>query len=635
MTHPFVLVVLIPLVAGLLGYLIRRLRNEFSFIGAILTLYFAIRLFVTSRGVPVMLELTSFAGLDFGFRLDSLSGFVLLFVAIFGVLVTLFSFRYMKSWTGRRGYFFYVMTALAGANGVLLAVNLPTLLFFWGLLLVILYGILLVGREGSHKAATKALVVVGLSDFAMLLGIALLLVRNGWVDLAPRAPMGLSDPMVIAAFALVGVGALAKAGSMPLHTWIPQASETSPATVMAFIPASIDKLLGIYLLTRLSVYVFDIAGNMAVRNVMMAVGAVTVLGAVMMALVQKRMMRLLSFHAVSQVGYMVLGIGTGTPIGIAGGLFHMLNHSIYKTGLFLSAGTVEHRAGTDELDKLGGLAGKMPLTFFSFLLCALAIAGVPPLNGFVSKWMVYQGIIDIAREGNRLFPVFLIAAMLGSVLTLASFLKLVHTVFLGARPASLDRAREGGFTMWLPTLLLALACVAFGVFAYWIPLQHLIYPSLPFQVDPIGIWQPELTTILMLVALGIGAAVYLLGTARKPVSGRTFVGGEQIADEEESRVPGTAFYSSVKHMPVLGDMLRFGEAGALDLYSWTKGLLQGLGVVFRNSVDLMLERLYYYVGEFVRLTGKGASYLMTGRLPLYVSWIFLGAALFYLVLMLG
>jgi NADH:ubiquinone oxidoreductase subunit 5 (subunit L)/multisubunit Na+/H+ antiporter MnhA subunit len=225
--------------------------------------------------------------------------------------------------------------------------------------------------------------------------------------------------------------------------------------------------------------------------------------------------------------------------------------------------------------------------------------------------------------------------MLGSVLTLASFLKLIHAVFLGGRPASLDRAREGGFTMWLPTLLLALACVAFGVFAYWVPLQHLIYPSLPFQVDPIGIWQPELTTILMLVALGVGAVVYLLGTARKPASGRTFVGGEKIADEEESRVPGTAFYSSVKQLPVLGDMLRFGEAGALDLYSWTRGLLQGLGVVFRNSVDWLLDRFYHYIAEFVRVAGKGVSYLMTGRLPLYVSWIFLGAALFYLVLMLG
>ena len=346
------------------------------------------------------------------------------------------------------------------------------------------------------------------------------------------------------------------------------------------------------------------------------------------------MMRLLSFHAVSQVGYMVLGIGTGTALGIAGGLFHMLNHSIYKTGLFLSAGSVEHWTKNDEIDKLGGLARQMPLTFFSFLVCAFAIAGVPPLNGFVSKWMIYQGIVDIAREGNRLFPVFLGAAMLGSVLTLASFLKLLHAVFLGGRPAPLAKVREVGFTMWLPTVVLALLCVGFGVFAYWGPLQQLVYPALPFAVEPIGIWQPQLATILMVIALGVGAVVYLFGTVRKPTVGRTFVGGEKIADDEESRVPGTAFYSSVKELPLIGDLLRFGEAGAFDLYNWIDGFLTGLGVVFRNSIDWAVEQGYGKIGELVRVTGRGLSYLMTGRLPLYLSWVLLGAGLFYLVLLL-
>lgn len=634
--HSFALIILVPIAAGLFGFLVRRLRNESSFIGTVLGLYFAVRLFLQSRSGTTEIEWLRIADLPVAFRLDSLSGFILLFIAIFGVLVVFFSFRYMKNWTGTKGYYLYLMLALAGANGVLLAANLPTLLFFWGCLLVILYGILLVGRRGAEKAATKALVVVGLSDFAMLLGIAILLVRvpGTWVDLVPRVPMPLTDPTMILAFVLVSVGALAKAGSMPLHTWIPEASKTSPATVMAFIPSAMDKLLGIYLLTRLSVYVFDISSSMVLRNVFMGVGAVTVIAAVMMALVQKRVMRLLSFHAVSQVGYMIIGIGTGTPLGIAGALFHMVNNTIYKTGLFLSAGSVEHWTKTDEIDKLGGLARQMPLTFFSFLICALAIAGVPPLNGFVSKWMIYQGIVDVAREGNRLFPFFLGAAMLGSVLTLASFLKLLHAVFLGGRPASLAKVREVGFTMWLPTVILALACVGFGVFAYWGPLQQLIYPALPFAVEPIGIWQPQLATVLMVIALGVGAVIYLLGTVRKPVVGRTFVGGEKIADDEESRVPGTAFYSSVKELPMIGDLLRFGEAGALDFYNWVHGLLDGSGVVFRQGIDRALEFLCDYLARLVQATGKGLSRLHTGSLPLYVVWIFLGAIVFYLVLVL-
>ncbi|MFO7676376.1 MAG: complex I subunit 5 family protein [bacterium] len=641
--NSFLLLILVPVLAGVAGWLVSRLRNELSFIGAILTLYFAVRLFITTRGGETSYRLLEVSGQPIWFRIDQLSSFILLFVAIFGVLVLLYSFRYMRNWDRNRSYYLYVMLLLAGANGVLLAGNLLTLLFFWGSLLVLTYGILLVGRPGAEDAANKALVLIGLSDFALLLGIVMLLVRTGGSDIAPRTPLSLADGWLVTSYLMIAAGALAKAGSMPFHGWIPQAAKTSPATVMALIPASVDKLLGIYLLTRVSLSMFDIPGSIAIRNVLMTVGAVTVVGAVMMALVQKRVMRLLSFHAVSQVGYMVLGIGTGTPVGIAGALFHMLNHSLYKTGLFLSAGTVEFWTRNDELDKLGGLARQMPLTFFSFLICALSIAGIPPLNGFFSKWMIYQGIVELGGQGSRLYPLFLVAAMFGSVLTLASFLKLLHAVFLGQRPHELSHVREGGFTMWLPTLLIAFTCVAFGVFAFGLPLAHFILPALPDRLAGIlrsrgnwsGVWRPDLASVLMIIAFGVGAVVYLLGTARKPTTGRTFVGGERIADAEESRVPGTAFYSSVKGLPLVGDGLRFGEGGALDLYNWLKGLLGGLGAALRSAIDETLDRAFGLVGRFVLAVGSGVSKLMTGQLPLYVSWVFLGAALLYLVLLLG
>ncbi|MGQ9708838.1 MAG: complex I subunit 5 family protein, partial [bacterium] len=396
--HPFFLLLAIPVVAGLLGYLIGRLRNEFSFIGTVATLYYAIRLFLISRqGEPVLLEMQKVAGIPLSFRLDQLSGFILLFVSLFATLVIFYSFRYMRAKVGTRGYYLYALLILGSANGVVLSANIVVLFFFWGILLFLLYGILLIGKGETYRSARKALVIVGLSDFAMLLGIVLLIVRTfisgGWIDLAPRVSLPLYDPAMIAAFVLISAGALAKAGAMPLHSWIPTAAETAPAPVMALIPASLDKLLGIYLLVRLSVYMFDISSNMVLRNILMATGAATILFAAMMALIQKRMMKLLSFSTVSQVGYMVLGVGTGIPVGIAGGLFHMLNNAIYKTGLFLAGGAVEHWAKTDELEKLGGVAERMPLTFLSFLLCAMAIAGVPPLNGFFSKWMIYQGVL--------------------------------------------------------------------------------------------------------------------------------------------------------------------------------------------------------------------------------------------------
>jgi formate hydrogenlyase subunit 3/multisubunit Na+/H+ antiporter MnhD subunit len=631
--HPFLLVILVPVLAGLLGYIAGRLRNEFSFIGAVITLYYAVRLFFQSRGSVLMLEPMSTAGIPIAFRLDALAGFILLFTAVFAILVVVFSFRYMKGKDGLRGYYLYLLLGLACANGVVLAANLVVMLFFWGAMLAVVYGLLLVGRKGAEAVATKALVIVGLSDFLMLTGIALL-IHGNWIDLAPSVPLALSQPSNIAAFLLITAGALAKAGSMPFHSWIPAAAETAPATVMAYIPASLDKLLGIYLLTRLATYMFDIAGNLAVRNTLMAVGSVTILGAVMMALVQKRVMKLLSFHAVSQVGYMVLGIGTGIPVGIAGGLFHMLNHAIYKAGLFLSAGSVEHWAKTDDIDQLGGVARQMPVTFVSFLVCAMAISGVPPLNGFASKWMVYQGVIGVGREGNGLAVVFLVCAMLGSVLTLASFLKLLHSMFFGQRPGSLARVREVGFAMWLPPAVLAALCVVFGVLAWQLPLRGFIYPSLPMLIEVPGIWQPVLVTLLMLVALAVGLTVYLFGTGAKPVPGRTFVGGERIADDEESRVTGTAFYSSVKHLPILDELLRFGGAGAFDLYNWVVGVARGLAAVFEELVDAALQLLYRALGRLTLAGARLLSSLATGVLPVYVAWAFVGGLVFFLVLML-
>jgi len=632
--HTYLLMLLVPIAAGLLGYLVSRLRNEFSFIGAVVTLYYAVRMFIQSRHGVVSYELAQAAGIPVAFRVDALSGFILLCVAAFAVLVLLFSFRYMRGRDGARGFYFFVLLGLACSNGVLLSANLLVMLFFWGVLLIVLYGLLLPGRPGSEKVAAKALVIVGLSDFLMLLGIVLVAVRYGWIDMAPSAPMPLREPAAIIGFLLIAAGALAKAGSMPLHSWIPSAAETAPAAVMAYIPASLDKLLGIYLLVRLSVYMFDVASNPVIRNVLMAVGSVTILGAVMMALVQKRVMKLLAFHSVSQVGYMVLGIGTGIPVGIAGGLFHMLNNTVYKTGLFLSAGSVEMWAKTDKIDELGGLADRMPVTFVSFLIAAMAIAGVPPLNGFVSKWMVYQGVVGLAREGNKLYPLFLVAAMLGSVLTLASFLKLLHAMFFGQRPAALARTREAGFAMWLPPVLLAVLCIVFGVFAYQLPLRGLIYPSLPLLVEPVGIWQPALTTLLMLAALGIGALIYAFGTARKSVAARTFVGGEKIADDEEGRVTGTAFYTPVKHLPILDELLKYGEMGAFDIYNWLTGIFRALGLVFRHVVDRVLTALFEFVGALVRWAGRGLSYIQSGSLPMYVAWVFIGATVFFLVLFL-
>ena len=233
-----------------------------------------------------------------------------------------------------------------------------------------------------------------------------------------RVPLSLDSASDYLAFFCFVAAAFAKAGVIPLHTWLPDCGEKAHAPVTAFLPASLDKLLGIYLLVRMVIESVSImTGGM--NTLLMMFGALTIIGAVLMALVQHDLKRLLAFHAVSQVGYMVMGIGTGTALGLAGGLFHMLNNAIYKSCLFLGAGVVEKRTGTVDLDRLGGLATRLPVTFAVCLIASLSISGIPPLNGFASKWMVYQAVIDSGHDsGSMLWVVWLTAAMFGSAFTL-------------------------------------------------------------------------------------------------------------------------------------------------------------------------------------------------------------------------
>jgi formate hydrogenlyase subunit 3/multisubunit Na+/H+ antiporter MnhD subunit len=374
----------------------------------------------------------------------------------------------------------------------------------------------------------------------------------------------------------------------------------------------LDKLLGIYLLVRCVHDLF--VPTPAMYMMLMVVGAVTVLTAVMMALVQHDLKRLLSYHAVSQVGYMVLGIGTGTAIGLAGGLFHMLNHAIYKCALFLCAGVVEKETGATDLDRLGGLAKMLPVTFIAFTVAALSISGIPPLNGFASKWMIYQGIIVSGEASGGLgWIVWLAVAMLGSALTLASFVKVLHATFL-CKPSPEIQAtadsvgiRESKRSMLLPLVVLAALCVIFGVFAFQVPLGLLIFPVV--QVDVPGVWWAGLATMMILGSIVVGLLVYWLtmrhGKLRRVT---TYIGGELLQDvyvsgeetgpERHIEVTGVDFYNTIEQLPVLRRLYPLARAKAFDIYD-----------LFQKSVNYVIQML---------------RSLHTGILPTYLRWFVVG-----------
>jgi formate hydrogenlyase subunit 3/multisubunit Na+/H+ antiporter MnhD subunit len=624
------LVIVVPIFVGLLGFLINRLRTEFDLVAFLLTLFYAIRIFIATRTQIISYNVASIIGIDFRFYADGLSGFIVLFNAIFALLIWLYSLRAMSKMPRERVYYLYLAITVAAANGVALSGNLIFLLLFWNVLVFSLYGILQVGKVYSSGAARKAITIIGVSDYVMMLGIVVFFIRTGNINFPLETKVLFADPWLVVSYLTILAGVLAKLGTVPLHTWIPEAAKVVPASTLAFIPGSLDKLLGFYLLMRLSYHIFDISKYVPLQLALMIIGSVTIIFMAIMALWQKDAQRLLAFSTVSQAGYMLLGVGTGMPIAIAGALFHMLNNVLYKSALFLSVGSVEYRTKTTDMDALGGLGVKMPLTFFAFAIGALAISGVPPLNGFYSKWMIYQGLIEMSSRINIWF-IFLICAMFGSILTLAYNLKLAHSVFLGERPKELNKVREARFEMVVPTLILALACIIFGVFAQALPIRYLILPGLGFEIGEIGFWSPTLATLLIILGIVLGIIVYLLGTAMKPRRARVFVGGE-VLDEEASRITGPNFYSSMNSVDMLRKTYDFGEGGAFDFYNYLRAAANGVAVLAREVFNSLIASLYRIVGKIVEVVGKLTSFLHTGELYNYVGWIFLGGIVILLIL---
>jgi formate hydrogenlyase subunit 3/multisubunit Na+/H+ antiporter MnhD subunit len=569
--------VLIPIVAGAIARIVpdafRGVKEALALAVSALGLCFTVVVYRAGWGEAGVFGL----GL---FKVDMLSSFVLLWVGIFGLLMMVYSVWFMKGRSHLKQYYAYSLMALGAASGVVLANDMILLLALWAFLGLMLHLLIHVAGPAASDAVKKTTVIVGGSDALLALAVAILWLATDSTSLS-QDPIPTVTGLSCLTFILFACAAFAKAGAMPFHGWIPDAAAAGPVPAVAFLPASLDKLLGIYLLARVSLYVFNLTPAMAL--ILMIVGAFTLIAGVLMALVQHDMKRLLGYHAVSQVGYMVMGIGTLNPVGVAGGLFHMLNNAIYKGGLFLTAGAVEKREGTTDLDKLGGLARYMPITFASCLLASLAISGVPPFNGFVSKWMVYQGIIESGKHGGHLWVVWLVAAMFGSALTLASFVKVLHSVFLGAREKKGQGPKEVPAGMWLPMLGLAVLSLVFGIFAFALPLKSFILPALnaipslrtPSTAAWPGWWSPGLATVLLLVGLVIGYLIYLAGKLKSVRVDESYVGGEILPGE--ARVTGTGFYNTVTEMAPFRVFYGWAERKNFDVSEFGKDLIGFLG----------------------------------------------------------
>ncbi len=538
-------------------------------------------------------------GIDISLRLYQFSAFIILAAAGFAFLITLYSTASLFNKSYSKQFYIYLLLSLLMVDGAVLSDNLVLMLFFWEGLLLTLFGMIAIGGKQAFKTATKAFLIVGVSDVFMMVGIALAAYLAGTLTISKISITagGLGG----LAFIFLMIGAISKAGSMPFHSWIPDAAIDAPLPFMAILPASLEKLLGIYFLARISLDMFKLNVHSWASATLMTVGAITILLAVMMALVQKDYKKLLSYHAISQVGYMILGIGTLVPVGIVGGLFHMINHAMYKSCLFLSAGSVEKQACTTDLAKLGGLGRAMPVTFTCFLIAAAAISGVPPFNGFFSKELVYDGAL--ARG-----MIFYIAAILGSFLTAASFLKLGHAAFLG-KGESKAVIKEAPLRMLIPMMIIASLCVLFGLWNA-LPLKYLIQPILGSRLEGhnfSGLPHSALLVVITIVVLALALLNHLYGIKK---SGKALKATDHI-----------------RYAPILGKIYDRAEKRFFDPYNIgldIVSLFSKITFAFDRAIDWVYNSFTVKVTDAASLAIRK---LHTGNYRTYIIWSIAAAAL--------
>src|SRR6266851_4515679 len=441
------------------------------------------------QGTPVRWSISSGIPLvAYSLDYDALAGFFNLTLAILAGAVSIYCFSYLKEFEGKRnigffGFLFHLL--LLSLTIVFTAANAFLFLIGWEVMALVAYGLVTFYHEDreTRRAGLLYIVMAHIDAGCLLLGFALLMQVSGSADFANfrTAAVHLSSSQQAVAFGLFFVGFGIKAGVIPFHIWLPAAHPVAPSNISSLLSGIVLKA-GIYGMVRIFLDGLGVLPSWAGLLVLVLGVASAVLG-VLYALMEHDLKRLLAYHSIENIGIILMGLGAALIFRVAGhpqlaaialiaAIFHTLNHAIFKCLLFLGAGSVLHSTGTRNMEKLGGLIRPMPVTAFCFLIGAVAISGLPPLNGFVSEWLTYQSLLaGFGATGGLtriLFPLAGSMLALTGALAAACFVKAFAITFLALPRAPESRsAHEAPRSMLVGMGCLAASCVALGLGATW------------------------------------------------------------------------------------------------------------------------------------------------------------------------
>ncbi|MER2537277.1 MAG: monovalent cation/H+ antiporter subunit A [Rhizobiaceae bacterium] len=522
--HPLLFIVALPFLAGLAAVLLPTdSRTPVTWLAGLTMLACVALTFslypAVSTGEPVRytVEWMPSLGLDFVLRMDGFAWIFAFLVSVIGFLVVIYTRYYISPDDPVRRFYLFFLAFTGSMLGVVLSGSLIVLVVFWELTSISSF--LLIGywhhNQAARDGARMAFTVTAIGGLALLAGVLLIGHIVGSYDLDVVLASGdliRSHDYYVPALLLVLLGALTKSAQFPFHFWLPNAM-AAPTPVSAFLHSATMVKAGVFLMARL----WPVLSGTPEWFVILGLAGMAslVLGAYL-AMFQHDLKGLLAYSTISHLGLITMLLSLGSPLGAVAAIFHMLNHATFKASLFMAAGIIDHETGTRDLRRLSGLFRFMPITGTLAMVASAAMAGVPLLNGFLSKEMFFAEAVETHADSwvDRIAPY---AAVLGSALAVTYSIRLIHSIFLGAPPESFPRQpHEPPFWMRFPVMLLVAACLVVGIIPGLTvgPFLHVAVASVLGDATPqysLAVWHGvNLPLAMSVAALVAGAVLYLL-----------------------------------------------------------------------------------------------------------------------------
>jgi len=479
------LFVIIPLgsafIMAVLGRLIKGINKVIAPLSLLallyLSVYFILKVpevsvymvggFAPNASVPVAIYMV----------IDGLTKLLLLIVSSVGFLSIFYSLSYTKQYTAENKYYVLFSLMIAGMNGIVISGDIFNIFVFLEIAALASYALVAFGIEKQQlEASFKYQVLGGVASLMILMTIGLIYWNTGTLNIADIAAQLISgcasNPQngvflkFISVLLIAGFGL--KAAIFPFHSWLPDAHSSAPSPISSMLSGVLIKAIGVYVIIRLFFNMFPISYEISMTITVL--GTISMIIGGLLAIGQWDIKRLLAYSSISQMGYIVLGVGLGmlilsrggdpviAALSISGGLFHLINHSVFKGLLFLTAGSVEFSTGQRDMRKLGGLSNVLPITSSTSMIGSLAISGIPPFNGFFSKLIIIIAAIQAQ------YYVLALLAVLVSIITIAYFMKLQKYTFYNKTGSSWVKKniREVPFSMAFSMILMAILCLVMG-----------------------------------------------------------------------------------------------------------------------------------------------------------------------------